>query len=167
MKKSAVISDCGKYRYKLTRRWGGDVFTTLFIMLNPSTADMDKDDPTIRRCINFTKYWGGNVIEIVNLFSYRTTNPENLKTIIDPVGPRNKKYIFDALKNSGIVICAWGGNKFGKRQAFIMRTWFKEYEELYGDRINPHALGITKEGYPRHPLYLKKRIEPVPFIFND
>ena len=79
MKKDTVISTLGQHRYCLTRTWDEDKGKVLFIMLNPSTADAEKDDATTTRCINYAKKWGYGGIMIGNIYSYRTKSPKILK----------------------------------------------------------------------------------------
>src|SRR5690348_16099160 len=109
MKRDAVISDCGRYRYSLSR-WGWDERSgrCVFIMLNPSTADASVDDPTIRRCINFAQGWGYGMLEVVNLFAWRATFPKELALAPDPVGPHNGEYLTRAITIGDITVCAWG-----------------------------------------------------------
>lgn len=108
MKKTATISDCGKYRYNLTREWDDSLPRLLFVMLNPSTADDEVDDPTIRRCISRAKGNSFGSVEVVNLFAYRATNPDELKRTEDPVGPENDKHIIEAVNRAHTIIIAWG-----------------------------------------------------------
>lgn len=152
---SAVISPCGTYRYVLKRRidqairW---VKPCLFIMLNPSTADAELDDPTIRRCIGFAKSWGCTELTVVNLFAYRATNPKELETAEDPEGDSNDGYIEEQIakhKDIGVIVAAWGSNKFAKRRAEYVTNHFGPFK----------ALGRTKDGSPKHPLYLPKDSE--------
>ena len=89
MKKGATISECGLYRYSLTRVWDDVLPMCIFVMLNPSTADADIDDPTIRRCINFAKREGCGSLMVVNLFAYRATSPADMKAAVDPIGSGN------------------------------------------------------------------------------
>ena len=92
--KGAIISDCQKYRYALWRNWDLSKDKVMFIGLNPSTADHIEDDPTIRRCIGFAKSWGYGGLYMMNLFSYRTSNPSKLKNVKDPIGnPDNDEWI--------------------------------------------------------------------------
>ena len=111
----AVFSDCGRYRYSLSRQW---VFpqnraprTVTFIMLNPSTADETKDDPTIRRCVGFAQAWGFERLEIVNLFAWRSPYPDDLLKSPEPVGHANDVAIKIAAGNGEIVIGAWGSHR--------------------------------------------------------
>ncbi len=93
---SAVLSECARYRYRLDRAWERDdhgLGTVTWVMLNPSTADADVDDPTIRRCIGFSKAWGYNALTVVNLFAWRATSPRDLCAVEDPVGPDNEAHL--------------------------------------------------------------------------
>ena len=153
MNKSATFSRCRKYRYTLWRDWGG-LFAdgyVMFIGLNPSTADEIEDDPTIRRCIGFAKNWGYAGICMTNLFSFRATLPSDMKSQSDPVGPENDRYLKDISKQAKLIIAAWGvnGNYLKRDQQVI-----KMINGLF-------HLGLTKDGFPRHPLYLKKDVEPI------
>lgn len=150
---TALISPCGKYRYVLTReipqpvRW---VKPALFIMLNPSTADATKDDPTIRRCIAFAKREGCTKLTVVNLFALRATDPKQLKLHKDPIGPENDRVLDDQLlyhKNtSGIIVAAWGAHRFAFDRADYVAS-------IYGGDLK--CLGTTAKGDPRHPLYIR------------
>lgn len=155
---SAIISSCGKYRYRLTRDLGmmGEG-AVCFVMLNPSTADAENDDPTIRRCIGYARRFGAARLEVVNIFAYRSTDPGVLSGMSrdTAVGPENDAHILDVVSRSKIVICAWGnhGSLFGRA---------KEVLRLIGSVQTPMALKINaKSGEPAHPLYLKGDARPV------
>ena len=115
MKKSALISECGNYRYSLSRIWDESLPKLLFIMLNPSTADADNDDPTIRRCIGFAKGWGYGGIVVGNLYAYRSTNPMKLifeaSIGTDIVGPDNDRYLQEMSAQCSEIVFAWGSMK--------------------------------------------------------
>jgi hypothetical protein len=146
VKRLADLSPCGKYRYTLTRTWGLSTSHVLFLMLNPSNADDQKDDPTIRRCISLAKAWGYDGIYVGNLFAYRSSVPRVLKDIKDPVGPENDMYLEQMLASANLTIAAWGANGALHGRADQVRT-------LYGARgLGFHHLGLTMEGYPKHPL---------------
>jgi len=152
---NATLSDCGTYRYWLNRHWGEGTAVVNFIMLNPSTADHKEDDPTIRRCINFAKLWGYDGLEVTNLFAFRATDPKELKTAADPIGPLNDQHIEDTARKAELVICGWGTHGgLNNRQAHVMKL-------LSG--ISLGALKQTKAGFPGHPLYLKSSSKPQPF----
>jgi hypothetical protein len=144
----AELSPCGLYRYRLWRGWNDRLPIALWIMLNPSTADAEADDPTIRRVMGLSKFLSAGSIMIVNLFAYRATNPANLDDTADPIGPDNDKIIKKELNRDSIIVAGWGsfaGAMHPKRVDDMLN--------LIGDRVI-WSFGITKDGHPRHPLYL-------------
>jgi len=146
---SAVISDCGSYRYALTR-WWGDGPNCGFIMLNPSTADADRDDPTIRRCISFAKREGCGGLVVLNLFGLRATDPRELSAHPFPVGPDWRHWIDAMLQNiDGPLIAGWGAQKGIAAQVGTIR------QALNAAGIKAMCLGKTADGSPRHPLYVR------------
>lgn len=178
--KGAEISACGTYRYRLWREWRlhplpaqwdmwaendgtaivdgaghqlGEPKACVFIMLNPSTADGDEDDPTIRRCVGFAQAWGYDRLEVINLFAYRATDPKALLTLThdqDSVGVFNQRAFNSVLFGGyplGIIICAWGAHGAHLGQDETALGWLGNHERF--------ALGLTKNGHPRHPLYVK------------
>jgi len=151
--KDALISPCGQYRYWLTRRWNEAKPLLPFIMLNPSTADADNDDPTIRRCISFADRDGFGGIAVINLFAFRATSPTDMKAAADPVGPDNDYWLIRVLKSAveqdKPVLAAWGAHGgFRARDNYV-----RGMAELHGAKLV--CLGATKDGHPRHPLYVK------------
>ncbi len=149
----AKLSDCRTWRYLLWRAWSprnGGLVT--FIGLNPSTADEDDDDPTIRRCVGFAKAWGHVGIIMVNLFAYRATDPGAMKSTRTPIGPKNDKAIIGAAERSDLVVCAWGAQGGHRRRDEEVCALLGEYQL--------HHLGLTKGGQPKHPLYLKSSTKP-------
>ena len=149
---NATISHCGKFRYSLTRGWIGGVGICVFIMLNPSTADAMIDDPTILRCIAFGQAWGYAAIEVVNLYAFRATKPKVMFAADDPVGPENDAYILAAAARGDLLVAAWGANARHDRVNAV-RELLRPYMV--------HALGFTKEGHPRHPLFMRGDSKPV------
>lgn len=157
MKRRAIISDCGNYRYRLSRRWAKGK-PCLFIMLNPSKADMKIDDRTIKKCIKFSEAWGCGKLYVGNLFAYRTSKPTEMKKAKDPIGPDNRRHLRrlarKVTRGGGICIAAWGvdGKHLGQNQ--IVVRWFRRWgKEL-------HYLELTKDGHPKHPLYLLASLTP-------
>ena len=144
---TAVISSCTNYRYLLRRVWDRDRIRVLFIMLNPSTADAEVDDPTIKSCVRLCKENNFGALEVVNLFGLRATNPEELLESDDPVGPRNFDIITAAMSRCDLYICAWGAHKMADQQK-------KEVLKLV-TRPAVFCFGLTKESAPKHPLYIK------------
>jgi hypothetical protein len=150
---TAFLSDDGRYRYWLRREctptlFGSDYATCAFVMLNPSTADAEIDDQTIRRCRGVAAQLDCARLEVVNLYAYRATTPAQLWLAEDPVGD-NADYMAQACRVRGPLIVAWGTNAKPDQVAdFVDRA---RGRDLY-------CLGINKDGSPRHPLYVPARI---------
>lgn len=159
IRKGAFLSRDLLHRYRLTRTWDEGLGRCLFIMLNPSTADASKDDPTIRRCIRFTQRFDLGKLVVVNLFAYRATKPSVLAKVDrnTAVGPLNLEIVEQEASGADLIICAWGvhGARF-QQDGVIMETI---------SRYPAYALGLTAEGFPRHPLYVKSDAPLIPF--ND
>lgn len=147
---SAVLSDDGAYRYRLTRIWDDTLPLAVWIMLNPSTADATVDDPTVRRVQRFSTGFGFDVggVEVVNLYAYRATRPADLWLADDPVGPENDAHLDELLTSGGPVVAAWGANARPDRVDQVARLAWVRGVEL-------NCLGTTKDGAPRHPLYVR------------
>ncbi len=154
MNRGAFLSSCERYRFHLWREWREfddlqPVRRCCFIMLNPSTADANIDDPTIRKCMRFTSAWGYNRLDVVNLFAYRATDPKELTKAHDPIGVANDTWIGATAAKCSLVVCAWGnGGHLHQRGKEVLRM-------LYPLPTNKLAfLGSNKDGSPKHPLYL-------------
>lgn len=153
MRRWATISADGRYRYSLGREWGKGP-RAVFVMLNPSTADAEEDDTTIRKCIGFAERWGFASIHVVNLFAWRATHPRVLRLIADPVGPLNDIAILAAVKDPpATVVAAWG------RNGMYHPTRVAEVERLLGSR-DVRCLDVTKDGEPLHPLMASYALVP-------
>jgi hypothetical protein len=150
MERGAVFSECRRYRTRLFRTWDRTRPGVLFVMLNPSTADAEVDDPTVRRCIGFAVRWGYGHLEVRNLFALRSTSPRGLYTAEDPVGNNPLIYPGDGFDR---VVVAWGnhGSLAGRGDAAL--------EMLVKDGPPVYHFGLTQEGHSRHPLYLRNDAE--------
>jgi hypothetical protein len=137
---SATADLRGEYRYSLTRVWDPALATITFVLLNPSTADAVQLDPTLRRCVGFAEREGCGGMVILNLYAFRTKDPKVMMAATDPVGPDNDRMLADV---TGTVVAGWGTNAGPARVARALRLL---------PRLN--ALGVTKDGHPRHPLYV-------------
>jgi hypothetical protein len=148
LRRYATISDCGQYRYRLSRVWDGARQLLTFVMLNPSTADAEQDDPTIRRCMGFARTFGYGGINVLNIFALRATDPRQLSGHPDPVGPYNDQMLYAYLAVDPMraqTVAAWGAHKAATVRAAA----------LTAPGTAPWScLGVTKDGHPRHPLYL-------------
>jgi hypothetical protein len=146
----AQFSEGRAYRYRLWRSWGPGP-RACFCMLNPSTADEDADDPTLRRCIGFAKQWGLGGVECVNLFALVSADPKRLQTHPDPVGPDNNKVLIETFSRCDRVVLGWGACPSARRRArdvFVL---------VAASGALAQCLGTTTKGDPRHPLYLPKQ----------
>lgn len=162
---SAEISACGRYRYALRRFWDGRLFRgaharehVLWVMLNPSTADATEDDPTIRRCVGLSRAWGYGGLVVVNLYAWRATDPRELSTDADPVGPANGRYMLDEARGAALIVAAWGKpfRSWMQARAASVRALL-QHPPI---EATLYHVGLTKEGHPRHPLYVRGDVMP-------
>lgn len=165
MQRGAHISDCGTYRYRLWREWDRARATLAFLMLNPSTADHSTDDQTIKRCLARAMKDGYGRLEVANLFPLRATNPDELLTHGDPLGPPNiaDGAVMDAIDSASMVICAWGTHPAAAPRADELMHIFG----VVGWRGRLYHLGLNKDGSPKHPLYIAASTRPKPFEWSD
>jgi hypothetical protein len=144
----AIFDVTATYRYSLWRMWSANLPRVVFIMLNPNRADAQHTDPTLRRCLDFATRWGFGSLEVVNLFAYRTSSPAHLRHVADPVGEYNELFVAQAMRRAACSVAAWGnyGTLLDRdRVLFELPAWT---DALY-------CLGLTQEGHPRHPLYVR------------
>jgi hypothetical protein len=150
----ASLSADGAYRYALTRRW--DVLSSrclVVVGLNPSTADAHTDDPTIRRCVAFAKREGCGQLLMLNLYALRSTDPAALWSHPNPIGPGNDSHIKRLTGPSDLVLAAWGSNARDADRASAVLALLPPVV----------CLGTTKDGHPRHPLYVRGDTPLVPW----
>ena len=155
---TAVYSDCEAYRYLLTRIWDATAPRALFIMLNPSTATEFQNDPTVERCERRARTLGFGAFRVTNIFAFRATDPRVMRAQADPVGPENDAAILQSLDwaagPADRVVCAWGthGAHLGRGAAVeaLLRASGRDL----------HHLGLTKDGAPKHPLYIGYAHQP-------
>jgi len=149
IKRSAIFDPTGTWRYELRRSWS-DLMPAkgllCLIGLNPSVADHERDDHTIRVEMGFTKKFGMAGFIKVNLFGLVSTDPMGLKIAPDPVGPENDKYILNAVQLSDLVVAAWGADGILFNRAGVVRRMLGPVKLM--------CLGTTKSGAPRHPSRL-------------
>jgi hypothetical protein len=150
----AEFSPCRTWRYMLYRRWDDTKGKCVFIMLNPSTADEVKNDPTVERCQRRAMAWGYGSLYVGNIFALRSTDPSALYTHSDPIGPDNNMWLESMASNASMLVFGWGNHGLlNDRGDSVMR--------MLGNR-NPHALRMTGMGQPAHPLYIGYRVLPNP-----
>ncbi len=157
IERSAAISRCGNYRWTLHRKWG-DGYRVCWIMLNPSTADAERDDPTLRRCIHFSKAWGYGSLIVVNLYPFRSSSPEECRRwagwegsrdwyIRDAIHFQNLPVVVEAAKQCQMVVAGWGA------AAWVMDFATHLCAEVMEGTGHPiYCLGTTKSGAPLHPM---------------
>ena len=150
----AEYSDCEAYRYALTRVWDETASRLLFIMLNPSKATELQNDPTVERCERRARALGFGAFRVTNIFAWRETSPALMRQAADPTGPENDRAIRDGLDWADTVIAAWGVHgahlNRGPAVAAMLRA--------LGQKVA--VFGLTKDGHPRHPLYIAYATKP-------
>jgi hypothetical protein len=152
----AKFSPCRRWRYLLWRCWDESKPVANFLMLNPSTADEFKLDPSCTRARNYAERWGYGSLIVTNIFGWRSTDPSALKSVKDPVGRGNDAAIVQAAKEAKLVVCAWGNHgEHLKRGESVLKL-------LKGVRL--HALRVNGAGHPAHPLYLPSSLLPTEFL---
>ncbi len=152
----AVYSDCMAYRYKLTRRWAPGGLLN-FIMLNPSVADELHNDPTVERCERRARQLGFGAFNVTNIFAWRDTDPFAMRRATEPDGPENEKVLIEAAQQADQVIAAWGTHGAHRGRGPEVAAL------LHSKRIQLYHLGLSKQGHPRHPLYLPYTRQPEPW----
>lgn len=169
-KRIADFSECENYRYSLFIRWSESEPLATFIGLNPSTADEQKDDNTLRRCKGFALRFGYGGMIMVNLFAWRDTDRSVLRRLKNPIGedgtcfsPCGRRFqnyndlaIFNAVRQAGITIAAWGNDGRILYRAAKVKIMLRDFGQSL------HCLKITAGGNPQHPLYLKSDLKPIP-----
>tara|TARA_R100000656_G_scaffold60300_1_gene46780 strand:+ start:78 stop:599 length:522 start_codon:yes stop_codon:yes gene_type:complete len=154
MEKSAIISDCGLYRYRLDREWEGKTnHKVMFLMLNPSTANSDINDTTTTRCINYAKKWGYGGLIIGNIYPYRTKSPKELmawKIFGEKysIFKRNQQHLEEMADEAHVIILAWGAHYKGEFPMYLGCPYGYKmfYLELCKDKLTPkHPLGLSKK----------------------
>ncbi|KUJ78837.1 DUF1643 domain-containing protein [Ruegeria profundi] len=154
---TAVYSDCEKYRYSLTRIWDPAGRKALFVMLNPSTATEVQNDPTVERCERRARALGFGAFQVTNIFAWRDTDPRKMRAAADPVGPENDAAILGGADWADQVIAAWGTHGAHLERGPAVETL------LRGTGLPLFHLGLTKEGHPKHPLYIAYTQQPEPW----
>ena len=166
--KSAVISECGRFRYVLTRRWADNLPTMIFLMLNPSTADADLDDATIRKCVGFAKIHGCGSIKIINLFALRSRDPKELLTAEDPLGSQYWFYLqftLDSIIQGDKLVLAWGCDDTIRRKQSLV-DHMNRVRLMVAPYI-PRCFGLTQGGAPKHPVMLGYKTPLITFQYED
>ena len=147
-----------EYRYRLTRHWGTGAHV-LFIMMNPSTADLRVDDPSVAKCGRLARRWGYAGVAVGNTFAYRATEQARLAQVADPVGPDNDRHLLLMAQEAAMTIFAYGTPRHK-----ALRSRGPDVARLLRSAgIVAHVLKLSKDGVPYHPLYLSEAVRPVPW----
>lgn len=146
----AVFSGCRHYRHVLWRSWQPELGCVTFIGLNPSTADAEHDDPTIRRCTRYVSDWGYGAMVMVNLFDVRATQPSDMKRRAKPLSRKNDAALLVAARQAKLIVAAWGGHGQHRARSSAVR------ELLRINHLTPSCFGIGATGEPLHPLYQRR-----------
>ena len=154
---TAVYSDCERYRYSLTRIWARSGPRALFVMLNPSTATEVQNDPTVERCERRARALGYGGFRVANIFAWRDTDPRAMRAAADPVGPGNDAAIAEGAEWADRIIAAWGTHGAHLDRGHAVETLLRA-----AGRPLFH-LGLTRDGHPRHPLYIAYARAPEPW----
>ena len=155
METGTHISRDGVYRYLLWRVWDSTTPYLNVIGLNPSTADATTNDHTITTCIRFARDWGFGGLRMTNLYALRSTDPAELRRVVDPIGPENDQWIYQTATQAARTLVAWGGHTMvAKREVVVLKLL---------EHLPLACLGLLKGGGPHHPLYLRSDTKPIPY----
>lgn len=152
----ALLSPDRQYRYWLLRDWKPGERRIAWIGLNPSTADEQRLDPTLRRIYDFSELWGYDGFIMLNLFAFRATVPRVMLLHPEPVGQDNDSHILRVAGEVDKIMCAWGVDG-------VHRNRSQEVVKMLTDAghgTKLHAVKINRDGQPGHPLYVRKSISP-------
>jgi hypothetical protein len=152
----ARLSACGRYRYSLWRSWDARLPSLVWCLLNPSTADAEREDATTRRLRAFSRAWGCGGYVLVNLFALRATDPAELRKAADPVGPENDAAIRRATAGRRGVVIGWGTHGGCRGRDIAVLNLLARVGAMV------ECLGTTKDGCPRHPLRLARATRLAP-----
>jgi len=150
----AVFSSCRGWRYLLWRRWDEAKPVANFLMLNPSTADEFKLDPSCTRARNYAERWGFGALTVTNIFGWRSTDPAVLRVVKNPIGRGNDRAIVKAAKEAKLVVCAWGNHGLHRERSRNVVALLRE------EGVTLNFLKMNECGEPAHPLYLSGTLQP-------
>lgn len=155
---SAIISKCGRYRYRLERDVQEKGLVFAYIGINPSTADASIDDATVRKWKGFALANGCSRFLVGNIFAFRATDVGELKTAIDPIGEENARHLREIFNDADIIIPCWGSRtKIPKnlRSNIDAMVWTLFHQTVVSLTSKPlKVFGFTKSGDPMHPQML-------------
>lgn len=153
----ALYSACEAYRFRLSRTWAEGP-RLAFILLNPSTATEARNDATVARCEGRARRAGCGGVDIVNLFAFCATRPAALRAAADPIGPGNEGIVAETAQAAESVVCGWGVH------GALCGQGARLHQVLTARGIRLSHLGLTRDGHPRHPLYVGNAVAPQPWL---
>lgn len=157
----ATFDPTGHYRYRLGRCWQPTAPALALVMLNPSRADAHREDPTLRRCLQFARRWGFGRLVVVNLFAYCSPHPAVLGQVSDPIGPDNDRWLSQTAAEATTLMLAWGNQgSLLHRDRHVLALLAPHHTRCY-------CLGRNRTGQPRHPLYAPRTSTLQPFLWPD
>lgn len=162
---SAVFSPCGNFRYQLRRDWN-DGQNIAWLMLNPSIANANENDPTLKRVLDFSRRWGYGSLVVVNLAAHISSNPKRLKFATDPIGPLTDYWVKKSIDGARELLCAWGsssnlGTDLLRWRPHQLLTRIREWEP----QLSFSCLGVNQDGSPKHPLYISPLAKRKPYPY--
>jgi len=150
MTRRVVFSDCGLYRYLLEHDFGGTGPVISIGMVNPSSADEEKNDPTMTKIDGFAAHLGASKVKVWNKCALRNKDVKALRAAADPIGPENDAYIEQAIRDADIHIVAWG--PLAKLPRPLRNRWRDVVDVMTRAGCRPMCWGTAGDGQPRHPL---------------
>lgn len=151
----AIYSDCEKYRFQLSIIWDRTKPSINFLMLNPSTATEKENDPTVEGCEQRARAWRFGGLVVTNIFAIRATDPREMLSHPEPVGPGNDYFIIESARECAQTVAAWGNHGSHKSRSTAVLEMLRTYE------IKTWALAVNKTGEPKHPLYVARNVPAV------
>lgn len=146
MRRAATLSDDGLLRWTLEREWGEGP-TVCWIMLNPSSADAEVDDPTIRAIIKRSKGWDFGQLVVVNIYAIRASDPKVARRWAEreelpSEAVHNRSIVADMANAADKAVASWGAAPWATAWAYVVAAIIPEL----------FCLGRTASGAPKHPL---------------
>lgn len=157
-----VVSKDHIYRYELSRVWDENLPVLLLIMMNPSTASKNENDPSVAKCMRYAEDWGYGTLLVGNGFAYRATDHKQLGKVADPIGPENDKHLLRMAERADTILFAYGqpSQKLRFRGPQVASMLAESHLSKF------HVLELALDGTPKHPLYLKGSLKPIPWKFQ-
>lgn len=149
---SAIISECGQYRYRLNRDVQPSGIVVAYFGVNPSTAAAEIEDQTTRKWRGFTLRNGGRRYIAGNPFALRSTDVKALALAADPIGPDNARHLRQIIHEADVLVPCWGSR--GKLPRSLHRSLDELGNLLAGTGKPLKVFGLTGGGDPLHPLTL-------------